>query len=191
MEWTVSLQLSIILVLGCSWADAGRRSVLLVSLGGVRSDSLVKLSNLSRFAKEGTRAVHVKSVFPTERLPTAVSLSTGVYPEVHGVVANRKVEGKKVFESDRAEARGLSWNSDAEPLWVTARRHGVESAVLGFPGADVDGMKAGEFVNQSCLWKRAQRLRWTFCLESRLASSLGWWCCRLTCQVGSSATLRD
>lgn len=130
-------------------ATSAHSSVLLVSLGEVRWSLFNRLPNVESFSRSVARAVRVKSVFPTERLPSAYSAVTGVYPEVHGIVGNRMTDRGKVFNG--VLSKEPVWWTSVEPLWVTVRKQGFESAAFGFPGADVDGQKPSFGANLSSL----------------------------------------
>jgi predicted AlkP superfamily pyrophosphatase or phosphodiesterase len=109
-------------------ATAGEPVVIVLSLDGVRADQPARagLPGFARLAREGARAEKLVPVFPPMTFPGHVTLATGAPVDRHGIVAN-------VF---RDRARGEFRYSDdpswleAEPIWATAERQGVPSAVF-------------------------------------------------------------
>lgn len=86
---------------------------------------------LERLASEGARASRLTPVFPSKTFPGHVSLATGTYPDVHGIVDNT------FFDRNR----GIHRNSDdadwlmAEPVWIAAERQGVPAATYFWVGS--------------------------------------------------------
>ncbi len=128
-----------VLALGLALASAGRAGepvVILLSWDGVRYDYLAKgeFPALARIQHEGAQAEKLVTVFPSLTFPSHVSLATGANVEHHGIVANSfrdRVRGKFQYEND------ASW-LEAEPIWVTAERQGVRTAVFFWVGSETD-----------------------------------------------------
>ena len=118
---------------------AGRPYVVLVSFDGFRPDYLDRFPTPSfdRLAEAGARAALVP-VFPSLTFPAHYSIATGLYPEHHGVVANRFYDPERDDEfdyRDRADAQDGSWWG-GEPIWVTAENQGMVAAAVFFPGTE-------------------------------------------------------
>jgi arylsulfatase A-like enzyme len=66
-------------------------ALLLVVFDGLRPDMVRPdtTPHLARFAAEGMRFAHARSVFPSETRVCSASIATGCYPNRHGLVANR------------------------------------------------------------------------------------------------------
>ncbi|MEM9741384.1 MAG: ectonucleotide pyrophosphatase/phosphodiesterase [Pseudomonadota bacterium] len=118
-----------------SSAAAPRPTVILLSWDGVRHDALERfvLPNLRRLANGGVRG-DLLSVMPSKTFPAHVSLATGVSPHTHGIIDN--------YFFDRVRgwyrmADAADW-LDAEPLWITAQRQGVETATYFWVGSERD-----------------------------------------------------
>jgi len=112
-------------------------TVILLSLDGVRHDypDRATYPALERIAREGLRADRLIAVYPSSTFPGHVSLATGTYPDVHGIVDN-------VFW-DRARGERFDYSNDAdwieaEPLWVAAERQGVIAATFFWVGSETD-----------------------------------------------------
>src|SRR5262245_40151269 len=79
----------------------------------------------ARLAAEGASAGFLEPPFPTSTFPSHATLATGVYPARHGIVNN------EFFDRGRGPYRredDAVWLL-AEPIWVTAERQGVRTAV--------------------------------------------------------------
>jgi predicted AlkP superfamily pyrophosphatase or phosphodiesterase len=76
--------------------------------------------------------------FPSVTFPNHFTLVTGLYPESHGVVGNTfwDPEMKEDFYyTDPARSLQPKW-WNAEPLWVTAEKQGVRTAIHMWPGSE-------------------------------------------------------
>ncbi|KAK4700203.1 hypothetical protein P7C70_g6048, partial [Phenoliferia sp. Uapishka_3] len=129
---------------GTHWFD---RTVLLVSLDGVRADYLERglTPHLVGIAKKGLRAEFLKPVFPSLTFPNHYSLITGLYPASHGIVANDFIDpltGKEFVYTEPTKSWPSEWWG-GEPIWSTAVKNGLRSAVLMWPGPPImaDGTK--------------------------------------------------
>ena len=92
---------------------ADRPYVVLVSFDGFRPDYLERFSTPSfdRLAAAGVRTVLVPA-FPSLTFPTHYTIATGLYPEHHGIVANRFYDPVRDAEfdyRDRATVEDGSW----------------------------------------------------------------------------------
>ena len=104
-----------------------------------RSIASVPTPNFARLAGEGSHTTAMLPVYPTLSLPNHFSLSTGCYPEHHGIVSNRFVDPKLgLYEHVKGDA---GWMTGCEPLNVVAERQGIRSANLAWVGG-VNGRKA-------------------------------------------------
>ena len=111
------------------------RVVVMLVFDGLsaRSIASVPTPNFTRLAAEGSHTDAMLPVYPTLSLPNHFSLSTGCYPEHHGVVSNRFIDPELgLYEGQKGDA---SWLLGCEPINVVAERHGVRTANLGWIGA--------------------------------------------------------
>jgi predicted AlkP superfamily pyrophosphatase or phosphodiesterase len=102
-------------------------TVVLISIDGMRWDYPARAGAvaLARLAAEGASSRALLPPFPSSTFPAHASLATGVFPDRHGIVNN------EFFDRQRGPYRrqdDASWLL-AEPLWVTAERQGVRTAV--------------------------------------------------------------
>jgi predicted AlkP superfamily pyrophosphatase or phosphodiesterase len=110
---------------------------ILVSIDGFRSDYLQRgvTPVLSGLASGGVTGVMHPS-FPSKTFPNHWTLVTGMYPDHHGIVANRmEVPGRKdVFTMSNDDP--WWWNA-SPPIWVDAEKAGIRTATLFWPGSNV------------------------------------------------------
>lgn len=102
-------------------------TVILVSIDGMRWDypAKTRAPAFARMAAQGASAGSLIPPFPSSTFPSHASLATGVFPDKHGIVNNEfldRARGPYRREDD------ASWLL-AEPLWVTAERQGIRTAV--------------------------------------------------------------
>jgi predicted AlkP superfamily pyrophosphatase or phosphodiesterase len=128
--------LSLLLMCLCA-AYAHARTVLLVSIDGLRPDYVtkadehgLKVPNLRRMMKEGTYAEGVAGVTPTVTYPSHTTLITGVWPAQHGIYANT------TFDPEQKNQQGWYWYSEdikVTTLWDAARAAGLTTASVNWP----------------------------------------------------------
>jgi predicted AlkP superfamily pyrophosphatase or phosphodiesterase len=126
-------------------ASAARRiapasTVILISLDGWRWDYLDRADapNLEALAQRGVRADALIPVFPSKTFPVHYTIVTGLYPEHHGIIGNVISDRTigQLFTMSSATARDPRWWG-GEPVWNTARRQGLRTASMFWPGSDV------------------------------------------------------
>jgi predicted AlkP superfamily pyrophosphatase or phosphodiesterase len=96
-----------------------------ISIDGLRPDYVTaadsyqaKIPHLRRFLKDGAFADGVEGVIPTVTYPSHTTLITGVWPAVHGILANT------TFDPRRENQGGWYWYMrDVAP--TLARRLGL------------------------------------------------------------------
>lgn len=122
-------------------APGDRVLVVLVFDGlSARSIASVPTPNFARLAAEGSHTGAMLPVYPTLSMPNHFSLSTGCYPEHHGIISNRFIDPELgLYEHEKGDA---SWLLGCEPINVVAERQGMRSAILGWVGATL-AVKAG------------------------------------------------
>lgn len=87
---------------------------------------------LDRMRAEGAWTHHFVPAFPTISLINGVTISTGCWPEHHGIVTNRFLDPEKGLYDHSSDA---DWLLGCEHLHQAAERQGVRSAALGWYGA--------------------------------------------------------
>ena len=109
------------------------RSVVLLVFDGLAPQLVraVETPSLARIAREGTSTLAMRPVFPTLSMPNHTSLSTGCYPERHGVVSNRFIDPERGLYTEKGDA---IWLESCEHLSETLERQGVRASVFGWMG---------------------------------------------------------
>jgi predicted AlkP superfamily pyrophosphatase or phosphodiesterase len=135
-------------------AQQAKPYVVLVSLDGFRYDYAKKYGarHLLQLGAEGAIAAEgMIPSYPSLTFPNHYTLVTGLYPEHHGIVANKFYDPvRKQFysNSDPAAERDGSWYGGT-PLWVLAEKQGMRSACFFWPGseAEIDGGRPTYYLN--------------------------------------------
>lgn len=121
------------------------QSLLIVMIDGVRWNYLDEngLIGFPSMQNQGVRAKYVLPVFPSNTYPNWLTIVTGVFPENHGFVNNYMYDKNKNKYFEGYSSEQFWWN-DAEPIWITAERKGIKSALFNWDGCELefDGIRA-------------------------------------------------
>jgi arylsulfatase A-like enzyme len=122
-------------------SPATRHKLLVLSIDGLdwryikQADAFhLRIPNIRRLMREGSWADGVVGVYPSVTWPSHTTLITGVIPDVHGILGNRR---------PRSEGGDYYWSSDllkAPTLWQAAKNQGLTTASVTWPvttGADI------------------------------------------------------
>ena len=142
--------LRLLLILAMAWLApfiVAAPTVIVLSWDGVRFDFPDRgdFPGLARMEREGVRGA-MTPVFPSNTFPTHVSMATGTYPDIHGIVDNifwdpqRQAIYRYSAESD--------W-LDAEPVWITAARQGIVAATYFWVGSEQDWRGIGHAIRMT------------------------------------------
>lgn len=120
--------------------------LVLISIDALRADYLGKgdTPNLDRLAGDGVRAEWMNPSYPALTFPNHFTLVTGLRPDHHGVVHNTMREnGLGDFRVADLEAVGDGRWWRAEPIWVSAEKAHLATAIWAWPGgaARIDGVR--------------------------------------------------
>ncbi len=112
--------------------SAGKTVVLWISVDGFRGDYIDRgeAPFLKSLIDHGLYTKQLTPIFPSLTFPSHTAEATGVTAGIHGIVSN------KWF--DTAAGQEFNMPSDpklleAEPIWITASRQGLRTAVLDWP----------------------------------------------------------
>ena len=116
-------------------------TTILISLDGFRADFIHRniTPTLNSFIANGISPKYMLPSFPSVTFPNHYTLVTGLHPESHGVVGNSFWDPdlqEEFFYTDPARSMQPKWWTDGEPLWVTAERQGVRTAIHMWPGSE-------------------------------------------------------
>ncbi|EPQ61846.1 Bgt-3746 [Blumeria graminis f. sp. tritici] len=141
-------------------------TTILISLDGFRADFLHKgiTPRLGSLVKEGASPPYMRPSFPSVTFPNHYTLVTGLYPESHGIVGNRfwDKELKEEFFHTGSSALDPKWWG-GEPLWVTAEKQGMKTAIHMWPGSeahimDIKPTYLDKYDGKLSLSKKADRI---------------------------------
>ena len=116
-------------------------TTILVSLDGFRADFLHRgiTPTLNQFIAEGVSPKYMLPSFPSVTFPNHYTLVTGLYPESHGVVGNSFWDPDlkaEFYYTDPARSLDPKWWAGGEPIWVTAEKDSVKTAIHMWPGSE-------------------------------------------------------
>jgi predicted AlkP superfamily pyrophosphatase or phosphodiesterase len=117
--------------------------VVLVSLDGYRYDypKLYGATHLEAIGERGASAPDgMIPAYPSITFPNHYTIVTGLYPEHHGIVANRFYDPQRkqhYASSDPATVTDGSWYGGV-PLWSLAEKQGMRSACFFWPGSEAE-----------------------------------------------------
>jgi predicted AlkP superfamily pyrophosphatase or phosphodiesterase len=98
---------------------------------------------------------------PSSTYPNHLSIVTGVYPEVHGIINNEFYDTKlnMTFAHTKPEFSNKSDWWLAPPIWNTVQEYGKRSAVCFWPGSEavIAGMQPNYYRNFTSLIKMSER----------------------------------
>lgn len=112
--------------------------LIVISYDGFRNEYLRRgvTPNLLKFQEEGVQAPYMKNVFPTKTFTNHHSISTGYYPESHGVLGNQvydKTKGKLNYGYEL-----FHLNKSVLPIWTMNELAGGKSACMMWPGSNYE-----------------------------------------------------
>jgi predicted AlkP superfamily pyrophosphatase or phosphodiesterase len=117
-------------------------TTILISLDGFRADFLNRnlTPTLNQFVQEGISPKYMLPSFPSVTFPNHYTMATGLYPEAHGIVGNTFFDPilKKEFHSTDPNRSLQSHWWGGEPLWVTAEKQKVRTAIHMWPGSEAN-----------------------------------------------------
>ena len=118
----------------------GHKVTVLISCDGFRWDypQYYDTPFLDSMAFHGVKGSLVPS-FPSKTFPNHYTLVTGLRPEHHGIIANSFRDRKtgERFSLGNPKTKFSPRFYHGEPLWLTAQRQGLHTAVFYWPGSDV------------------------------------------------------
>lgn len=138
-----NLLLAILAVFTIQATAHQRHITIVISLDGCRWDYPLwyDTPTFDFMAEQGLEAGLIPA-FPSKTFPNHYTLATGLYPDHHGIIANTFLdpESGEVFSLSNAEQKFNPKYYKGEPIWITAQRQGLRTAVFYWPGSDVEIM---------------------------------------------------
>jgi predicted AlkP superfamily pyrophosphatase or phosphodiesterase len=114
-------------------ASPAQRTVVVLLFDGLAPAFLdaQETPALDRMRREGSWTHHMVPPFPSISLISGFTISTGCWPEHHGIVTNRFFDPQRGFYD---HSRDADWVTGCEELHQAAERQGVPTATLGWYG---------------------------------------------------------
>ncbi|CAG7964605.1 unnamed protein product [Penicillium nalgiovense] len=115
-------------------------TTIVISLDGFRADFLDRglTPALNSLVANGVSPQYMNPSFPSVTFPNHFTLMTGLYPESHGIVGNTfwdpKINEEFYYTHPTVSMQPKWWM--AEPLWVTAEKQRVKTAIHMWPGSE-------------------------------------------------------
>lgn len=121
-------------------AAAQPERVLMIGLDGFRSDylDLYDAPTIEALAARGVEAERMIPSMPTKTFVNFYSIATGLYPENHGMTDNAPYDTERGegFVNPMSAQDPFWWQG--EPIWTTAERAGLTSAIMFWLGSEVE-----------------------------------------------------
>ena len=120
-------------VAGTPSPSPARRTVVVMLFDGLAPSLLegVDTPALDRMRREGSWTHDMVPPFPSISLIGGFTISTGCWPEHHGIVTNRFLDPARGFYD---HSKDTDWATGCEHLHEVAERQGVPAAALGWYG---------------------------------------------------------
>ncbi|CAI7593974.1 unnamed protein product [Penicillium bialowiezense] len=128
-------------------------TTIVISLDGFRADFLDRglTPALNSLVANGVSPQYMNPSFPSVTFPNHFTLMTGLYPESHGIVGNTfwdPAMNEDFYYTHPEVSMQPKWWM-AEPLWVTAEKQRVKTAIHMWPGSEAHiGDKEPTFVDK-------------------------------------------
>ena len=109
-----------------------RNTVVWISIDGLRGDYVRRggLRFFERLLNEAATTDKLRPAFPSTTFPSHSAEATGVTADKHGITGNAFYDsGSGLLYNQPNDAALLQ----AEPIWLTAQRQGVQTAVFDWP----------------------------------------------------------
>ncbi|MDC1068598.1 alkaline phosphatase family protein [Candidatus Kapabacteria bacterium] len=117
--------------------------LIVICLDNVKSSQLSKCEFMSQLALKGVDSPGLEPVFPVKSFPNIISLSTGLYPINHGIIANNFKDfnlGEGFSISDSSTTQNPDWFY-GRFIWEWAKQNGRITAGFNWPASNVKSYK--------------------------------------------------
>ncbi len=161
-----------IVFLGCkqSKTDEVPNYLIVLSMDGFRWDypEMAETPSLDAMAAKGVKAERFIPAFPTTTFANHYTMATGLYPDKHGIVANRFYCPELDADYNKRDRSTVLDGKfyGGEPIWVTAEKQNMKTAAFFWVGseADVQGIRPS-------YWKKYDH---SFPYEQRIDTVIYW-----------------
>jgi predicted AlkP superfamily pyrophosphatase or phosphodiesterase len=111
--------------------------VILITISGLGADEInsqinkLRLPNIQTLRDQGSRALSVESIYPSQLLPAHATIATGTLPADHGITSDYPFNEK--LGTQAQEPFTLSSDLKGDTIWQISKRGGLTTAAIGFP----------------------------------------------------------
>uniref|UniRef100_A0A8C1FLD2 SMB domain-containing protein n=1 Tax=Cyprinus carpio carpio TaxID=630221 RepID=A0A8C1FLD2_CYPCA len=115
-----------------------RPPVIMLSVDGFRASYMKRgsmvIPNIEKLRSCGTHAPYMRPVYPTKTYPNLYTITTGLYPESHGIVGNSMHDPgfDANFNIRGKEKLNHRWWG-GQPIWITAVKQGIKAGTFFWP----------------------------------------------------------
>ncbi len=115
------------------FAESSPRTVVILLFDGFAPSLLqdIPAPNLARLRREGAWSHQMIPAFPTISLISQTTISTGCWPEHHGIVTNVFLDPQR---GEYDHSKDADWLTGCENLHRVAERQSIKAAALGWAG---------------------------------------------------------
>ncbi len=115
-------------------ADTSHPTVVLMLFDGfaAATRALYATAELDRLRSEGAWSHQLAAAFPTVSLVNGITVSTGCWPQRHGIVGNRFIDPQRGMYD---HSRDPDWLFSCEHIHQVVERQGLRAAALGWYGS--------------------------------------------------------
>ena len=118
----------------------GKHYTVVLSLDGYRWDYTEWYNTpfMDMMAEKGVKSGLIPS-YPSKTFPNHYTLATGLYPDNHVIVANSCLDQttNETYSLSNYKQKMNPRYYGGEPIWNTAKKQGISTAVFYWPGSDV------------------------------------------------------
>ncbi|XP_054156958.1 glycerophosphocholine choline phosphodiesterase ENPP6-like [Oppia nitens] len=128
-------------------SNENSQKLLIILVDGFRWDYATRASKgFSTIARNGVKAPYVTPIYPANSYPNWASIVTGRYAENHGFLQNYIYDAERhdiFLMTPNVNASHEHWWNQSEPIWTTAEKNHVSTAMYLWDGCQVpiDGIK--------------------------------------------------
>lgn len=139
---TVIMKRLFLLTLGLliALSSIAKRTTIVISLDGCRWDypEMYDLPFLNALGEQGVQAV-MRPSFPSKTFPNHYTIATGLVPDHHGIISNTFYDRESglTFSLSNPQTKQDPRFWKGEPIWITAKKQGLRTVTVYWPGSDV------------------------------------------------------
>lgn len=148
IKFLLRIFLWLVIVMGGAAASSKDRKLLVVMVDGLANwvlnteleNSDTGMTGFRKLKENGIQAKYLLPEFPSLRLPNYQSFATGKFVKNHNIIGNYmyNIKDRKFFNNLQSyNDHDISWWDSADPVWVTAARQDVKTALYWWPGCNV------------------------------------------------------